>query len=717
MERCIYILLILLFLLFPTPKSLTEASQLETVIIEVEGNIHEHKEYLETHHPLIEIVATYSTLFQGFALQAKSEQLERLDSTEFIKGVYQNQEYQAKPLHLPGTTELSLERPSLSYTGKNINVAVIDTGVDYTHPDLQANFQGGYDLIDFDDDPMETLPSEGMPTNHGTHVAGIIAADGEIAGIAPGASISAYRALGPGGIGSTLHVLAALEQAVKDQVDVINLSLGNQVNGPDYPTSVAVNRAIEQGIPVVVANGNSGPERWTVGSPATAEHALSVGASQFPIREPLLYHALADRKIEFIPMQGALAWNLEKDHQVMDASDPSNSLQGKIALYERGKIPFQDIAREAEEKGAAAVLIFNNEEGTLQGMIDPAIDLEIPIAGVSQEDGRWLKERSGEYIDTHYEEIDTTITDFSSRGPVTVDWQIKPDLVAFGRDIKSTIPGGYERFSGTSMAAPYVTGAIALLKEAHPTWGVNKLFSALRTTAAPITTEEGTLHPPSVQGHGLIQVEEAIETSTIIYNSSLEAGRITDRNEKKEFTIEIENRGEEEQRFSFDIPKIERGMNWHVPMSFSISPGETKEIPIELDVKSKALADGVYEGFLSLEERTTNVTYHLPYLFINQSADQPKIAGIEFSVKPFNSSTYSYSLYLTEELELLSIDLYDIDTLAYRGNLLDLKDPVVGANEGEIPGYHIPKGNSLAIVTAINTKGEVEIAEMPIVIE
>ncbi|MFP3360179.1 S8 family serine peptidase, partial [Planococcus sp. SIMBA_143] len=92
-----------------------------------------------------------------------------------------------------------------------------------------------YDLVDLDEDPMETQANQGIPTMHGTHVAGIIAADGELKGVAPDAEIYAYRALGPGGSGTSVQVIAAMEQAVKDGVDVMNLSLGNNVNGPDYP--------------------------------------------------------------------------------------------------------------------------------------------------------------------------------------------------------------------------------------------------------------------------------------------------------------------------------------------------------------------------------------------------------------------------------------------------------------------------------------------------
>src|SRR5699024_5954527 len=104
-------------------------------------------------------------------------------------------------------------------------------GIDYNHPDLELNYRGGYDLVDLDEDPMETTPEEGIPTSHGSHVAGIIAANGELQGVAPDAEIYAYRALGPGGRGTSVQVIAAMEKAAENGADVINLSLGNNVNG------------------------------------------------------------------------------------------------------------------------------------------------------------------------------------------------------------------------------------------------------------------------------------------------------------------------------------------------------------------------------------------------------------------------------------------------------------------------------------------------------
>src|SRR5699024_11665652 len=118
-------------------------------------------------------------------------------------------------------------------------------------------------LDELDERTDETSAEQGIATSDGSDVAGIIAANGHIKGVAPDAEIYAYRALGPGGVGSSIQVIAAMEQALKDGVDIMNLSLGNTVNGPDYPTSRAVVEASRQGVDVIVANGNAVPDRWT----------------------------------------------------------------------------------------------------------------------------------------------------------------------------------------------------------------------------------------------------------------------------------------------------------------------------------------------------------------------------------------------------------------------------------------------------------------------
>jgi hypothetical protein len=157
-------------------------------------------------------------------------------------------------------------------TGEGLVVAVIDTGIDHTHPALAGKVIGGYDFANDDADPMDDH-------RHGTHVAGIIAASGgPMTGVAPGVSLLAFKVLDEEGRGSTSDIVAGIERAITDGADIINLSLGKGGH-PDDPMARAVENAVAAGIVVVVAAGNSG-EFHTIGSPGVAHSAITVGATR-----------------------------------------------------------------------------------------------------------------------------------------------------------------------------------------------------------------------------------------------------------------------------------------------------------------------------------------------------------------------------------------------------------------------------------------------------
>ncbi|WP_240620094.1 S8 family peptidase, partial [Peribacillus acanthi] len=241
----------------------------------------------------IEIRKVYSFALQGFSVKGKREDLERLEQHRMVDKVsevfsYQTDLKESVPFIGGDAIRGYFDEENRRLTGKGVKVGVIDTGIDYMHPDLQRSYKGGRDLVDGDSDPMETKNAGDLSTMHGTHVAGIIAANGKLMGVAPQAEIYAYRALGPGGFGNTEQVIAAIDYAIQDKVDVLNLSLGNSVNGPDLPITVALNNAVEHGIIAVTSNGNSGPNVWTVGSPGTADKAISVGASTPPLQLPFM---------------------------------------------------------------------------------------------------------------------------------------------------------------------------------------------------------------------------------------------------------------------------------------------------------------------------------------------------------------------------------------------------------------------------------------------
>lgn len=715
----------------------------QSIIIEVEGNPLEHKKYLEDYHPFIEVMATYTKLFNGLALQGSPDDLAKMGTLEFVKSIHSVQTYQTTPFDktssYPGATYPGDMKPANSvedvvkgnpdivipadlnntdYTGKGVTVGVVDTGIDYNHADLKENYTGGYDVVDLDEDPMETLETELMPTNHGTHVAGIIAANGSLQGVAPNAEIRAYRALGPGGSGTSIQVIAAMEQAVKDGVDVINLSLGNSVNGPDYPTSVAVNRAAELGVAVVIANGNSGPENWTVGAPATATNALAVGAFANSQTVPMLYDSRANKKINILPMVGSVPWQISMDYEIVSGGSPN--LEGKIALLKRGKTPFYELAKKAEEKGAIAAVIYNNEEGVFQGAITNHEEpIAIPVVSITKEDGFWLEKFASEqnhpYIDTIYEKTRSGIAAFSSRGPVTVNWEIKPDVLAPGTNILSSVPEGYMPLQGTSMAAPHVAGVIALMKEAKPNWDNEQLFGALKTTAHRVLDENGQPIEPIVQGMGKVDPKRAIETPIIIYNPSLTFGKINEYRKTQTVNVTIENTSKKPRKFSFNIPFKEKGLSWKLPLPFTVNAGKKVEIPVELSITSTQLEKGIHQGWLELNSEEEY--YHLPYLFINETADYPKATGFEFTLKPFSEEEFVYRLYLTEETRSVEVELYNPHTLIFDRSLLKMEETDVGMNEGYINKKEIGKpGRYLAIITVQLENGKYESYETELVI-
>lgn len=163
-------------------------------------------------------------------------------------------------------------REELNITGKGIKVAVIDTGISHSHPALQGRIFGE---ADFTGEGVEDLQG------HGTHVACIIGCDNDTyRGVAPDSQLYIAKALDSKGDGPASAIIEALDWAVAQNVDVINMSLGGFVfscDGRD-PLSQAVDGVVEKNITVVVAAGNSGPRRRTIAAPGCAQNAITVGA-------------------------------------------------------------------------------------------------------------------------------------------------------------------------------------------------------------------------------------------------------------------------------------------------------------------------------------------------------------------------------------------------------------------------------------------------------
>ncbi|MDQ0257190.1 minor extracellular serine protease Vpr [Evansella vedderi] len=647
-------------------------------IVEASGNPMEAIELVKSVFPSAKIRRTFQKLYNGFSLEITRKDVERLTTLQGINRIdevayYEPSLDESVPFISGNDIRQLLDEEGEKITGKGVKVAVIDTGIDYEHPDLKNNYYGGFDVIDEDDDPMETKQEQGIPTLHGTHVAGIIAANGRLKGVAPDAEIYAYRTLGPTGMGTTEQVIAAIEKAVEDEVDILNLSLGNTVNGPDWPTSVALDKAVEKGVVAVTSNGNSGPSLWTVGSPGTSSKAISVGASTPPMRVPYLKTGPNDEEeIPVIPMQRAKPWEMKREYPVeflgLGTQDDyiNRDVRGKIVLAERGQISFTIKAKLAKQAGAEALIVYNHTDGEFSGMLEEPVDL--PVISISKNVGESIKaqlEKKDVYLRTVYRQEEDFIAPFSSRGPVTYTWDIKPDVVAPGVAIDSTVPRGYLNLNGTSMAAPHVAGAAALIKQKHPDWTPDQIKAALMNTAKPLVDQDGELYPPHVQGTGRIQLNEALNAETLVYPGSVSFGKWLRTDSRLEKTVEltIENHSDERKRYTIEPPfQVPDGIQWKVPFSLYLSPGEKKTVPITMDVLPSVFKEGIYHDIIKVRSGTDVV--NVPYMFFVEEPNYPRLMAFMFE-QTTEPNTFHYEVYFPGGADTFGIALYDPDTFQF----------------------------------------------------
>jgi subtilisin family serine protease len=247
-------------------------------------------------NPALKSEREFYNVFNGAVLNISREEAVRIKESGYVKNVYPDREVKAVLFDSVPMIQANIlwgldkdgNNCNLSgkacINGEGMKIAIVDTGIDYTHPDLGGCFgpgckvEGGYDFVNNDNDPIDDQ-------GHGTHCAGIAAGDGALKGVAPKAKLYAYKVLDDGGSGSFSEVISGIERAVdpnddgnfSDKVDVISLSLGGG-GDPDDPVSKAIDNAVDAGVIAVVAAGNDGPSKGSIGSPGCARNALTVGA-------------------------------------------------------------------------------------------------------------------------------------------------------------------------------------------------------------------------------------------------------------------------------------------------------------------------------------------------------------------------------------------------------------------------------------------------------
>ncbi|WP_394189176.1 S8 family serine peptidase [Paenisporosarcina quisquiliarum] len=645
----------------------------------------------------------YDYVFSGFSVELPANEIIKLLAIPGVKAVYPNVHYTADVISAEEITAEAFspnmmesapfigsnEAWESGFTGEGITVAVIDTGVDYTHPDLTHAFGSykGWDFVDDDNDPQE-----GAGQYHGTHVSGTVAANGQIKGVAPEATLLGYRVLGPEG-GTTEDVVAGIERAVQDGADVMNLSLGNSLNNPDWATSIALDWAMAEGVVAVTSNGNAGPNNWTVGSPGTSRDAISVGATQLPYNvytsvlstsEGVSYPTA--KVMGFPSDEELLALNGEEYEFVYvglgsEADFIGKDLTGKIALISRGGFAFVDKATNAKNAGAVGAIIFNNvagEHADVPGMAIPTIKTELA-------DGQKLLaelEAGNNKVSFNIafsKHVEETMASFSSRGPVTLSWMIKPDVSAPGVNIVSTFPGNtYAALQGTSMSSPHVAGAAAILLQKNPNWGTEDVKAALMNTAVDVidpATEEAYKH--NSQGAGSIRIVEALNTKTLVAPGSHSYGKFVKGSGKQveKQSFEIKNLSNVNKNYSFDVEFDGNpdGIKVMLSNNLKVNAGKSQQVNFNVQVDTSKLDPGYYEGTITVKDG--NQTIDVPTILFVGEPDYPRVTGA-FMDKVDNG--YYVGAYLPGGAEVLQYDLYvltasgtiggKVDTLGYYTN-------------------------------------------------
>ncbi|KAI8824185.1 peptidase S8/S53 domain-containing protein [Fimicolochytrium jonesii] len=444
--------------------------------------------------------------------------------------------------------------------GSGIKIGVADTGIDATHPALAGKIAAAADLTAAVGAPGGPVALEDATTvvdctGHGTHVAGIIAGtDARVAGVAPNASLTAYKIFGCTGGTTEARVISSLTQATADGMDVVNLSLGIPGGWPDSPAAMAAQTAVGEGLWVVAAQGNDGPlGLFATPAPGVSPAALSVGAVENPyfLGGFLTLSANTTRNITYagttspltLPATSPLI-SLASDS--CTAVDPGGqNFTQAIVLLQRGGCSFNTKATNLKAVGAVAMVVYDNTDGLYRFALDkPATDLV--IAAVTKDDGLWMKEiveatatAPSVVWDGGLRVMDNpdggTVAQYSSWGPAP-SLQLKPDIVAPGSVVYSTFPvanGSYYALSGTSMASPYTSASLALLRQ-HLTVppGTAPSFAdatnRLLSTAMPVRHRAiaNRIASAALQGCGLINMKAAINTVVQLSPAKMAVGQV-----------------------------------------------------------------------------------------------------------------------------------------------------------------------------------------------
>jgi minor extracellular serine protease Vpr len=532
---------------------------------------------------------SFETLFNGISIQASAETVNALRELDSVKAVWPNRTIEV-PRTVAADPDLStaiaqtgadVAQNEMGLTGAGVKVAVMDTGIDYDHVALggsgtaQTNSPAfpntrviaGRDFVgdaynadsaspNFNQTPVpDNRPDDCQ--GHGTHVAGIVGANGGgIKGVAPGVRFGSYRVFGCDGSTTEDIMLAAMEAALADDMDVLNMSIGDAfLNWPQSVTAAGSDLLVRRGMVVVASIGNSGTDGvYSAGAPGVGNRVIGVASMDNSHVELRTFTITPDNTAigygnataaPAAPTSGSFPMSSVRPTTADDGCDASGgvpaSVAGTVVLIRRGICTFHEKARNAQNAGAVGVVLFNNVAGRFAPTVAGPVAITIPVVAISDTEGVLIRNRLGagpvtmtwtNQVGKFANATAGLASSFTSYGP-TADLEVKPDVAAPGGLIRSSYvlekaPEGSAVLSGTSMASPHTAGAAALVLEARPNTSPGAMRTLLQNNADPArwfgNPGLGFFEPVHRQGAGMIDIPAAVLSTTSLEPSKLALG-------------------------------------------------------------------------------------------------------------------------------------------------------------------------------------------------
>jgi minor extracellular serine protease Vpr len=603
------------------------SNTVKSVRAQLAAGRNEFKRWLRANAPRARVTSEYDVSLNAVAVELNGTPLATIAAAPMVERAEYNALYHptlSESYKIINAMDAWNAAGGRSVAGAGIKIGDIDTGIDETHPFFDPtgfSYPDGFPKCDAadsnshhqDQDCKYVSPkvivakvfynkahNQGLDAqaiqDHGTHTAGIAAgvtgqtavvngvSIDDMSGIAPGAWLGNYNVF-PDAVDNARSedILNAVDAAVADGMDVLNLSLGGSYHGNNDLLAIGLDNAVDAGVVVAVAAGNSGPGAGTLESPGRARKIITVGAStnQHFVGQPFTYPAGGGTTVgaavgDFDPLPTASFDLFDTQSNGCAGVDPGAS--GKLAIIDRGSCTFSQKVANAKAAGAIAVLIINNVAGDPTAMGRTAgFDDDIPAVMIGKNEGAALR-ASGETTASAEETFQEFITPenkdilagFSSQGPTNVDFAVKPDLTSVGVNVLSSItcvgkpagcPGdgsGWAFFSGTSMSTPHIAGSAAVLLQLNPDWSPAQIKSALVNHADLVVKDAATgLHDigPTAQGAGRENLSVAADATTWMDPVSASFGRVTPGHPTS-VTITLSNPTGTDETFSVSVTKF-----------------------------------------------------------------------------------------------------------------------------------------------------------------